>query len=553
MKPKTIIIIGGLSAGPAAAARARRMDETAHILLFEKTKYISYATCGMPYALSGVIASRNKLLVVRPELLEKRFKIETHLEEEVTLIEPDSKKIKTNKGEYTYDKLIYAGGATPIMPPVENLSKSKNHSFLRTLEDFDRLTERGVLANAKRIVVLGGGLIGVEAAENLREMGKEVRIIEGGSQILPQWSESYSSYAAGILEEQEVRVHTGQFLTRVEIDTDSQKLTHLVLQNGETFEADYLILATGIKPNSPLLKEVGVLCDSRGAILVNEKMETNLPDIYAAGDCASMINPLTNEPDYFPMGTHSNKGGRTAGSQAAGGDDQIKGGYGTAIVKIFEFTLARTGYTRKQLEDKAIAFERTFVNAPATPGYYPDSKEILLDIYYEKESGRLLAAEALGEKGIDKRIDVLSTCLYAGLSVDDLPRLDLAYAPPYSPAKDPITVAGFVASNHRRAHCSPMRVEELAKRMKSNKPFTLVDLRTPSEIKKTDMLPGAINIELDSLRSRLDELNKNDETVIYCAKGIRGYLGALILRHNGFTNVKNLAGGYSALRNRMNE
>ncbi len=542
---KRIIIIGGLSAGPSAAAKARRENEDAEILLFEKTSYISYATCGIPYALSGVINNRKKLIVVESELLKKRFNINMHLEEEVMDIIPEEHKIITSKGEYKYDKLVYAAGAHTFIPPIKNIEVAGNWSPCRSLEDYDKVMKEAIPETAKHITVMGAGLIGVEVAENLREMGKEVTLIEGGAQVLPMWEAKFSHFAKQTMQQHGIEVITNTFVK--EFKTEKGNITEVMISDAKSVKTDYVLMSVGIRPNTEMLTSKGAEAIGNGALKVNEKMETSLPDIYAAGDCASIKNIQTGEYDYLPLGTHSNKGGRTAGQNAAGGSDTFQGGYKTAIVKVFEKTLARTGMNPAFMTQRGIKFKTNLILAGATPGYYPDQKEMIVETYYAPEDGTILGCEIFGEHGVDKRIDVMSTAIYAKLKISDLPKLDLAYAPPFSPAKDPVVVSGYVASNALNANYSEVSVDELkqviAEEDKSK--YQVLDVRTPGEIAQTGKIEDAIEISVDELRNKLDMLDKSKTTYVYCAKGLRGYISFLILQQNGFDKLHNLSGGYT--------
>ncbi|BDD09234.1 hypothetical protein FUAX_16660 [Fulvitalea axinellae] len=539
MKQKTIIVVGGLSAGPSAAAKARRMDENARIILFEKTSDISYATCGMPYALSGTIPSRDKLVVVKPELLEKRFRIDVRLEEPVLEIFPEEKKVKTNKGEYAYDSLVFATGSRGAVPPIPGLAEAKNWAHCRTMGDFDALKAKTDDASAKKVAVLGAGLIGVEVAENLKMVGKDVVVLEMAPEVLPAWSPAFGKFAGKVLDESGLVLKTSTKVTSLEVENG--EICALVTESGERIECDFLVLATGGIPNTDILKNKGAECVGNGALVVDENMRTSLPGIFAAGDCAVIKHLITKKPAYFPLGTHSNKGGRTAGANATGANERFKGAYGTAIVKLFGHTLARTGMNGAMLDAEGVPYKSTFVIGDATPGYYPGQKPVFLKIWYHADDRRLLGAEAFGEKGIDKRIDVLSVGIYAKLTIDDLPQLDLAYAPPFSPAKDPVVVAGYVAGNASDLGFTEIHPEEF----ETEKPddAVVLDVRNPKELEATGKIFGAVNIPLDQLRDRLDELDKSKPVFVYCAKGLRGYLGALVLSHNGFEKVYNISGG----------
>lgn len=542
---KRIIIIGGLSAGPSAAAKARRENENAEIVMFEKSSNISYATCGIPYALSGVINNRKKLLVVEADLLRTRFKVDVRLEEEVLEILPDEHKVITSKGVYVYDKLVYTAGAHTFIPPVKNINLANNWSACRTLEDFDKIMKEGIPDAAKHITVMGAGLIGVEVAENLRELGKEVTIIEGSAQVLPMWEGKFSHFAKSTLEQHGIQIITNTFVKEFKVEDSAIK--GVMVSATQSVKTDFVIMSVGIRPNTELLTSKGAEHIGNGAVKVNEKMETSLPDIYAAGDCASIKNIQTNEFDYLPLGTHSNKGGRTAGLNAAGGTDTFGGGYKTAIIKVFEKTLARTGMNPSFMKQRGINFATNLILAGATPGYYPDQKDMIVETYYDPKEGTILGCEIFGEHGVDKRIDVMSTAIFAKLKISDLPKLDLAYAPPFSPAKDPVVVSGYVSSNAFNTYYKEISVEDLKEVIKTSDPkaINILDVRTAFEVKRNGKIENAIEIDLDTLRDNLDKLDTDKPTYIYCAKGMRGYLAFLILYQHGFKNLHNLSGGYT--------
>lgn len=537
-----IIVIGGLSAGPSAVAKARRENEEADIKLFEKCKNISYATCGIPYALSGVIKERENLLVVEASLLQNRFHIDVHLEEEVIDILPESHQIITTKDTYDYDKLVFTTGAKTVIPKIKNLEKAINWSPCRTLNDFDKMMQKGGIDHANHITILGAGLIGVEVVENLVKLGKKVTLIEGSNGVLPMWTFKFRKFAEATLKEHGVEVITNTFVG--EFLVEKGKIKGIALED-KIVKTDFVIMSVGIKPNTDILLTKGADHIKNGALKVNERMETSLPDIYAAGDCASIKNTLTNKHDYLPLGTHSNKGGRTAGANAAGGNSSFKGGYKTAIIKVFENTLGRTGLSPDYMMANKIDFKTNLIIAGTTPGYYPNQKDIIIETYYCATTGKILGCEAFGEYGVDKRIDVMSTAIYAGLTVEDLPNLDLAYAPPFSPAKDPVIVSGFVSANAFNESYNEISAEELNAKICKNKNIQLIDVRSYKEVESYGVIPNSKHIPLEELRSlTFADLDKNKELVVYCAKGMRGYLASLQLSHKGFVNVKNLSGGF---------
>ncbi|ANQ52147.2 FAD-dependent oxidoreductase [Flammeovirga sp. MY04] len=538
---KRIIVIGGLSAGPSAAAKARRTDENAEIILFEKTANISYATCGIPYAFSGRIKDRNKLLVVKPDLLRQRFNIDVHLEEPVTNIDPDNHMVYTPKGEYKYDKLVYATGGTAITPPIEGLADYTEWAHAKTIEDFDRIIKSDVLNSANEITIVGAGLIGLETAENLMQIGKKVTIIELGKHILGPWDDKFATMGEKVLEDNGVSLELGKSIQK--INTDGS----LVLSDGKTISSDFLIMSIGVKPITEMLTSKGANHLPNGALIVNERMETNLPDIYAAGDCASIPHIVTNAEGWFPMGTHSNKGGRVAGANAVGGNETFPGGYGTAIMEMFDHTIARTGAGPKVLERDGIAYESTFIIANSHPGFYPGGKDMFIEIYYTPDTHVILGAELFGQKGVDKRADVLATAIYAKLTIEDLPNLDLAYAPPFSPAKDPVIVAGFVAQNAQKGLFKEVNVAIAKEAFESGDDITILDVRNPAELENAGRIDDrALNLPLDTLRENLDKIDTKKPIYVTCAKGLRGYLASLILAHNGFQNIHNIAGGFTA-------
>lgn len=540
-----IIVIGGLSAGPSAAAKARRQNENANIKMFEKCRNISYATCGIPYALSGVIKTREKLLVVEADLLRDRFNIDVHLEEEVIEILPEEHKIRTTKTTYTYDKLIFTTGAKTIVPKITNLERALNWSPCRTLEDFDKIMKKGAIDQAEHITIMGAGLIGVEVVENLVELGKKVTLIEGGNGVLPMWTSKFRKFAQNTLEQHGVEVITNTFVKEVEVKEGIITAVVTPLKNVPT---DFLIMSVGIQPNTDLLLQKGAAHIGNGALKVNDKMETSLPDIYAAGDCASIKNTLTDEHDYLPLGTHSNKGGRAAGANAAGGNQLFKGGYKTAIIKVFDNVLGRTGLSPDYLKSKKINFKTNLIITGATPGYFPNQKDLIIETYYDAVSGKILGCEAYGEHGVDKRIDVMSTAIYGGLTIEDLSNLDLAYAPPFSPAKDPVVVAGFVSSNALNEDYNEVSIEELKILMdnQAKENYQIIDVRSTVEVVKNGKIPNSINVPLDGIRAlSLEDFDKDKATIVYCAKGMRGYLAFLQLKSKGFKSLKNLSGGFA--------
>ena len=541
---KRIIIIGGLSAGPSAAAKARRTDASCEILLFEKTDNISTATCGIPYALSANDNNLDNLTVVDAELLRNRFNIQVYLNESVIDIDTHSKEVITSKGKkYNYSELIFTTGASAYTPPIENIENYNCWSHCKSITDLKKIYNDKVLENAKHITVLGSGLIGIEITENLIKAGKKVSLVELQDYVLPIWDLKFSKMAYNVLKEQGVDIRTGVILKSIDVSNNQ-----VILNDGSSIKTDYLLVSVGLRPNTELLLAEGAEHLKNGALIVDEEMRTSLPNVYAAGDCASIKNLITNEHDYFPMGTHSNKGGRVAGANAAGGKEVFKGAYNTTIVKIFNYTLAKTGLNVKMLNAKNIPFQSSFFVTSATPSFYPNPTDLFIEIFFSPENKTILGAEIFGEKGVDKRIDVLSTCIYAKLKTDDLAQLDLAYAPPYSPAKDAVITSGFIGSRDLAYSISDIDPINLQMTLDEKKfeDSVLIDVRNPNELMKQGMIPRAINQPLDEFRNNLPVIQKDKEIIVYCQRGVRGYVAALILKANGFKNVKNLSGGFAA-------
>jgi len=541
-----IIIIGGLSAGPSAAAKARRENENAEILLFEKGANISYATCGMPYAFSGVIESRSDLIVVDPELMKNRFNVDVKLNEEIINIDTDKKIVFSKKNDYSYDKLIFTTGASSVVPSIKNMKRATNWSTCRSMPDFDKIMKEGLTSSSKHITIIGAGLIGVEVAENLSKVGKKVTLIEGASQILTMWQQKFGNFAETVLKNEGIEVITSSFVSEFELD-EMGKITGVVIEGKEVVKTDFVIMSVGIKPNTELLIQKGAAHIENGALKVNERMETSIKDVYAAGDNVSIRNLQTNEYDYFPLGTHSNKGGRAAGANAVGKNILFKGAYKTAIIKVFDYTLARTGLNPKYLIENNIAFETVLTVAGSTPSYYPGQKDLITELYYNPKTEEIFGAELFGEVGVDKRVDVLSTAIYAKLKVTDLSQLDLAYAPPFSPAKDPVVVTSFIAENLVDNKCNQILVEDLDQYLNKHKPedYLLIDVRTVEEF-ELGTIKNAINIPVDEIRNHIEFVkNEHKPIIIICRRGLRGYLAELILKHHNINDVVNLAGGFN--------
>lgn len=538
-----ILVIGGVAAGASAATKARRTNEDAEIVLFEKGNYVSFANCGLPYYIGGVIEDRDELLLVTPELFKERFNIDVRINHEVTDIDSTAKTItvRNAEGESTeaYDKLIIATGGKPVALPIKGIdSNGVYHVF--TVPDADAIVSKLELG-MKRAVVVGGGFIGLESAENLRAKGLEVTVIEKLPQVMSNMDPEFSDVLIGELNDKGIQVLTGLCVSEI---TGGSKADGVVLDNGTRLEADMVIMAAGVRGSTELAEKAGCRLGETGGVWTDGNMRTSVPNIYAAGDMVESVNMLTGKKVRIPLAGSANKQGRVAGANAAGGNMQFKGVLGTAIIKVGELTAARTGLNAREAAQQGRDFECLYVPGFSNATYYPDAEPMIIKLTVEKQSGLLLGAQAIGRKGVDKRIDVLATALYSHLSVFDLENLDLAYAPPFSSAKDPVIMGGMIAANMIRGeldYCLPQDIPALLAR-----PNTVVlDVRTEEEW-EDGHIEGAILLPVDELRSRYAELDSAKEYAVYCGVGYRAYNACLFLKAKGY-RVKNISGGMRAI------
>ena len=442
-----IAVIGGVAAGTSAAAKARRKNKNAEIVLFEKDYDISYAGCGLPYYISEVIEGREKVVINSPEDFSKKYNIDVKVGHEVLKINTDNKNLKykdlsTNKEEkYDYDKLIITTGASPVMPPIPG-HDLENIVPLRTVSDADRIKELVNKKDMKKATIVGAGLIGLEMAESFQEAGLEVSVIEKLPHVLPIISDEMSELVENHLREKNVNLIVGDGVSEF---AGNKSVEKVITEKGKEIETDLVLMSIGVKPNVGLAKEAGIEIGETGAIAVNEKMETSIDDIYAAGDCAESKDLITDNPAWVPLGSTANKQGRTAGENAAGGNYEHKGILKTGITKIFDLTVARTGLLASEAKENGFEVEEVKIKGVDHAGYYPNLNKLHLKGVFDKNTNKILGATVIGENGADKRIDVLSTAIYSGLTANDLFQIDLAYAPPYSTPKDAAAVLGMVA------------------------------------------------------------------------------------------------------------
>lgn len=536
------IIIGGVAGGATAAARLRRVDEKSDILLLEKGKYISYANCGLPYYIGGVIDEREKLLVQTPASFGRRFRVDVRVENEVIAIHPQNKTITVRTvdgGEYeeTYDKLLLSPGATPVRPPLEGID-SEGIFTLRNVEDTDRiksyLTEHAV----KRAVVVGAGFIGLEMAENLHHAGVSVSVVEMGNQVMAPIDFSMAAPVHQHLVQKGVSLYLEEGVTHFQ--RTEQGIT-VFLKSGKTIPADMVLLSIGVRPATALAKDAGLKIGEAGGIWVNEYLETSEKDIYAVGDAIEYPHPLTGKPWLNYLANPANRQGRiVADNMVFGNKVSYEGAIGTSIAKVFDMTVASTGLAAKRLKQWEMEYQSSVTHSASHAGYYPDALPLTLKLTFHPVTGKLYGAQCIGYEGVDKRIDQIAGLIKRGGTVYDLMETEHTYAPPFSSAKDPIAIAGYVASNIISGAMPIITWRELVQQKNE---VMLIDTRTPEEF-SFGSIPGAINIPLDDLRDRMSEVPTSKPVVLFCAVGLRGYLAQRILMGNGYRNVRNLLGGY---------
>jgi len=539
---KKVIIVGGVAGGASAAARLRRLDEEAEIILFERDEHISFANCGLPYYIGETIQEREKLLVQTPKGMQDRFNIDVRVNSEVIAIQADKKTVtirSKTKGVYeeSYDALILSPGAKPIKPSIPGIDSEKIYT-LRNIADTDRIKERVDYKASKKAVVIGGGYIGVEMAENLRERGLEVTLAEAAPHILAP----FDSEMVYMLEKELIESGIELLLNDGVASFQEQGETiDVVLNSGKIIRADLVILAIGVTPDTGFIRESNIQLGSRGHILVNEHMETSLSDIYAVGDAIEIKDFVNGQVAAIPLAGPANKQGRIAADNIAGIPSRFKGTQGTSIIKVFSLTGATTGNNERTLKRLNLPYRVVYVHPFSHATYYPGAIQNSLKLLFNDE-GTILGAQGIGVEGIDKSIDVIATVIRLKGTVADLTDLELAYAPPYSSAKDPVNMLGFAAENILAGRTEVFTYESLPSYDKAE--TILLDVRSPLEF-ANGSLPSAINIPLDKLRQRIGELDKNKLILVYCKMGLQGYLASCILGQKGF-KVKNMTGGFKS-------
>ena len=541
-----LLIVGGVAGGASAAARARRLSEDAHIVVFERGPDVSFANCGLPYYVGGEIAERKKLLVTTPEMLRSRFKLDVRTQSSVESIDRTAKTVRVRdlasgrEYEETYDKLILAPGAAPLRPPIPGIDLPGIFT-LRNLQDVDRIKER-VDQGVKQAVMVGAGFIGLELVENFVKRGIATTVVELQDQVLPPFDKEMTTPIVETLLAKGVTVLLGQSADGFDEAPDGLVVR---LKSGQRLSAQLVILGVGVRPENKLAVEAGLEVGPRGGIRVNDHLQTSDPDIYAVGDAIEVKDVVSGEPTQVPLAGPANRQGRIAADNVFGRSATYRGTQGTAILGFFDRTAAMTGASEKVLRRANRPYRKVYVHPTHHAGYYPGAEAMTLKLLFDPTTGRVLGAQAVGGAGVDKRIDVLAVAIQAGMTVFDLEEMELAYAPQYGSAKDPINMAGFVASGLLRGEHPQVDVEAVLATPTAERPFVL-DVRTPQEF-ASGHIPGAVNIPVDDLRSRLGELPRDRKIAAYCQVGQRGYLATRILQQNGFS-AANIGGGYKCFK-----
>ncbi|MCG6340713.1 FAD-dependent oxidoreductase [Vibrio fluvialis] len=556
-----IVIIGGVAGGASAAARARRLSEDAQIIMFERGPFVSFANCGLPYHIGGDIKERANLLLQTPESFLARFNVDVRVMNEVVRINRADKTITVrnllDQSEYeeSYDFLLLSPGAGPIVPPIPGLDNPLTHS-LRNIPDMDRILETIQMNQPDHATVIGGGFIGLEMMEAFHQLGIKTTLIEMADQVMTPIDREMAGFAHAEIRAKGIDLRLSVALQAVEFkpatsmpSIDSgENIEHqhmsgeldLTLSNGETLTTDILIMAIGVRPETKLAAEAGLQIGALGGIYTNAHMQTSDPNIYAVGDAIEEKDFVTGQSTLVPLAGPANRQGRMAADNMLGRSETYQGTQGTAICKIFDLAVASTGKNEKQLKRAGIEYEKVYVHTASHASYYPGAEIVSFKMLFDPKSGKIFGAQAVGKDGIDKRIDVMAVAQRAGMTVEQLQHLELTYAPPYGSAKDVINQAAFVATNIMKGDAKAIHFDEIDSLTDEQ---VLLDVRNPGELQNVGYLPGAINIPVDQLRQRMNELPKDKEIIIYCQVGLRGNVAYRQLVNNGY-KARNLLGGY---------
>jgi NADPH-dependent 2,4-dienoyl-CoA reductase/sulfur reductase-like enzyme/peroxiredoxin family protein/TusA-related sulfurtransferase/rhodanese-related sulfurtransferase len=551
-----VVIIGGVAGGASAAARLRRNNEDAEIILFEKGGYISFANCGLPYYIGEVITDKDKLVVQTPEKMKERFNIDVRVNSEVTRIDTENKLVEVydsvEKRKYTetYDKIVLSPGAEPIKPNLPGIDCPRIFT-LRNIPDTYRIKDFVDEMKPKRAIVIGAGFIGIEVAENLHRKGVKVTVVELADHVIGPLD-----YEMAAIVHQHMKVNNVELYLKdgVKGFKHTNTYTEVELSSGKTVKTDMVVMGIGVKPEIRLAVDAGLTIGKTGGIRVDQYMKTSNKDIYAVGDAVEVKDFVSGNAALIPLAGPANKQGRIAANNICGIEDRFNGTQGTSIVKVFDVTVAITGNNERMLKKNGIEYEKSFTHSASHAGYYPGAIPMSIKLLFSKKDGKILGAQIVGYDGVDKRIDIIATALRAGMTVYDLEQLELAYAPPYSSAKDPVNIAGFTAANILKGDCKIFHWDEVSNLDKNN--AVLIDVRSPMEV-ELGTIAGSINIPVDDLRQRIDEITKDKDIYIFCQVGLRGYLAYRILAQKGYSSIKNLSGGYKtyqlAIQKQSNE
>lgn len=538
-----VVIVGGVAGGATAAARIRRLDEQAEIIVFERSGYISYANCGLPYYIGDVITDADDLTLQTPESFWKRFRIAMKVHHEVTAIHPERKAVTVQNLETgavfdeCYDKLLLSPGAQPTQPKLPGIGIDKLFT-LRTVEDTFRIKEYINQYHPRSVVLAGGGFIGLELAENLRQIGMDVTIVQRPKQLMNPFDPDMAAFLHAEMRKHGIHLAMGYTVEGFEGKNGG---VDVFLKDAAPIHADMVILAIGVTPESKLAKDAGLALGIKGSILVNDRMETSVPDIYAVGDAVQVKHYVTGEASLISLAGPANKQGRIAADNICGGDSRYAGSQGSSIIKVFNLTAAVTGINETNSRRAGLPVDSVILSPMSHAGYYPGGKVMTMKVVFERESFRLLGAQIVGYDGVDKRIDVLATAIHAGMKATELKELDLAYAPPYSSAKDPVNMAGFMIDNIASGVLKQWHMDKLDDLLQ-NDSVILLDTRTVGEFNRGH-IPGFRNIPVDDLRDRIAELEPGKPVYVICQSGLRSYIACRILAGFGF-DAYNFSGGY---------
>ncbi len=538
-----VVIVGGVAGGATAAARLRRLDESAEIVVFERSGYVSYANCGLPYYIGGVITDRAELTLQTPESFWRRFRVDMRVRHEVTAIHPDTKTVDVKNlatGEVfaeSYDKLILSPGARPTQPALPGVGIDRLFT-LRTVEDTLKLREFIEQHHPRSAVLAGGGFIGIELVENLRELGLDVTVVQRPKQLLNPLDADMAAFLHAQLREKGVKLMLGRTVEGFAADGDR---VNVLIKDEAPLTADMVVLAIGVTPDTGLARDAGLELGIKGSIVVNDRMETSVPDIYAVGDAVQVKHSVTGQDTLLSLAGPANKQGRIAADNICGGDSRYLGSQGSSVIKVFDMTIAATGVNEKTARQAGIDCDKVFLSPMSHAGYYPGGKVMTMKVVFEKGTYRLLGAQIVGYEGVDKRIDVLATAIHAGLTGPQLKDLDLAYAPPYSSAKDPVNMAGFMIENLSRGLVEQFFPEDVDALPRDGS-ATLLDVRTPGEY-AAGHAEGFVNLPVDDLREHLAEIPADKPVYLICQSALRSYIACRILAQHGL-RCSHLSGGW---------